>query len=75
MAALVVVAHHAKGYLLPESFIAPASEAVSFFFVLSGFILTYVYHKRTYSFRGYCLARIARILPVSLLSIAVYSLA
>ena len=74
VAALVVVVHHSKGYLLSESLIAPASEAISFFFVLSGFILTYAYHKRTYSIRGYCLARIARILPASLLSIAVYIL-
>jgi peptidoglycan/LPS O-acetylase OafA/YrhL len=74
VAALVVVVHHAKGYLIPESFFVPASEAVSFFFVLSGFILTYIYHERTYSLRDYYLARIARILPASLLSIAVFIL-
>ena len=74
VAALVVVVHHAKGYLLSESLIAPASEAVSFFFVLSGFILTYAYHMRTYSLSGFFLARIARILPASLLSIVVYIL-
>jgi peptidoglycan/LPS O-acetylase OafA/YrhL len=72
MAALVVVVHHARGFLIPDSFVAPAREAVSFFFVLSGFILTFVYHRRPYSLKSYYIARIARILPVTLLSIAVF---
>ena len=38
VAALVVVVYHARGSLLPLSVMVPGAEAVSFFFVLSGFI-------------------------------------
>ena len=41
VAAFVVVVFHARGSLLPASLTVPGGEAVSFFFVLSGFILTY----------------------------------
>jgi peptidoglycan/LPS O-acetylase OafA/YrhL len=74
VAALVVVVYHARGSLLPLSVMVPGAEAVSFFFVLSGFILAYAYHKRSYSLRGFYLARLARILPASVLSIAVFIL-
>ena len=43
---------------------------VTFFFVLSGFILQLVYTGRTYSLRGYAVARFARIYPVYLLALA-----
>lgn len=74
VAALVVVVHHAKGYLLSDSVMVPAGEAVSFFFVLSGFILTYAYHQREYTLSSYYLARVASILPASLLSIFAFLL-
>lgn len=74
IAALVVVVYHARGSLLPLSVMVPGAEAVSFFFVLSGFILSYAYHKRNYSLRSFYLARLARILPASLLFIAVFIL-
>lgn len=50
----------------------PGAEAVSCFFVLSGFILAYAYHKGSYSLRSHYLARLARILPAYVLSIVVY---
>lgn len=74
VAAFVVVVFHARGSLLPASLTVPGGEAVSFFFVLSGFILTYAYHKRRYTLKSFYLARLARILPASVLSIAVYIL-
>ena len=74
VAVLVVVVYHARGSLLLLSVMVPGAEAVSFFFVLSGFILAYAYHKRSYSLRGFYLARLARILPASVLSIAVFIL-
>jgi len=71
IAALMVVIHHARGNLLPLKVIVPAVEAVSFFFVLSGFILTYSHHKREYSLRSFYTARLARIMPATVLSIVV----
>lgn len=74
VAALFVVAHHSRGTLLPISVAFPGGEAVSFFFVLSGFILVYTYHQRTYSLKSFYLARVARIYPASILSVLVYIL-
>jgi peptidoglycan/LPS O-acetylase OafA/YrhL len=44
-AALAIVVHHSRAILLPASALAsyPLDAGVSFFFVLSGFILTYVH--------------------------------
>lgn len=74
IAALMVVIHHARGILLPVELTVPAIEAVSFFFVLSGFILTYSYHQRQYTLREFYVARLARIMPATVLSIAVFML-
>jgi peptidoglycan/LPS O-acetylase OafA/YrhL len=71
-AALVVVLHHARGFLIASSYEFPAREAVSFFFVLSGFIMAYTYDNRVYSLKSYYTARIARILPGAWLSLAAY---
>lgn len=74
VAALFVVAHHSRGTLLPISIVLPGGEAVSFFFVLSGFILVYTYHQRAYSLKSFYLARVARIYPASILSILLFIL-
>lgn len=69
IAALVVVVFHARGTLLPTALTVPGGEAVSFFFVLSGFILTYTYYLRSYSLKDFYAARLARIFPACILSI------
>jgi len=71
-AAAIVVLHHSRGYFGFSATAWPAfnlAQGVSFFFVLSGFILTYVYPslKRV----GVCrfwLARVARIWPAHALA-------
>ncbi len=60
----------------PRRFMAEGFAGVPFFFVLSGFVLAYSYHRRLASpTRGdlgrYLLARFARIWPVYLLTLAV----
>ena len=67
-AALMVFAQHAgeSGFL---PFVVPSSLAVSFFFVLSGFVLAYAYfNDRSLGLRFYK-ARFARIWPPTMLSI------
>jgi peptidoglycan/LPS O-acetylase OafA/YrhL len=76
-AALLVVVHHFGIYdrysahrSLLDAFLGAGSSGVDFFFVLSGFILTYTYLTPAGSFRGtrraYYVARLARIYPVYL---------
>jgi peptidoglycan/LPS O-acetylase OafA/YrhL len=65
-AALIVLHHSRGGFDLPLNWGAPIvlSQAVSFFFVLSGFILTYVYPSLQESGRRrFLLARFARLWP------------
>jgi peptidoglycan/LPS O-acetylase OafA/YrhL len=45
-------------------------HGVSFFFVLSGFVLTHVYSRRTTSVGRFYLARVARIVPLHLATLA-----
>lgn len=74
VAAVVVVIFHSRGFLLPVSLYAPGGDAVNFFFVLSGFILTYTYCRKPINLKRFYLARFARIIPASLLSILAYLL-
>jgi len=65
-AAMAVAVHHSMGTRLPADFIGPAlslSRGVSFFFVLSGFILYYVYPElpTLQSVRKFFVARVARL--------------
>jgi peptidoglycan/LPS O-acetylase OafA/YrhL len=61
-----------------HGFIISGYTGVTFFFVLSGFILTYVYHRRdlhnSIELRRFAVHRIARIYPVYLLAWALYGL-
>lgn len=76
-AAAMIVIHH-TAHLFPwgvEEGKLPLGQGVSFFFVLSGFILTHVYSHRSVPYRQFALSRFARIWPVHLVTlIAVYLL-
>lgn len=68
-AAALIVVHHSFehfgfGVLVNRYF--PTYQAVSFFFVLSGFILTYVYRgfDSPGAFRRFLIARVARVWPL-----------
>jgi len=68
-AAGLIVLHHSSGHFHFGSDINaffPTYQAVSFFFVLSGFILTYVYRDfdSPGSVRRFFIARIARVWPI-----------
>ena len=74
VAAFMIVLHHSRGVsLLPTNtafFGLELYQAVAFFFVLSGFILTYVYPKfDSWNDRGrFLFARFARIWPAHVAS-------
>jgi peptidoglycan/LPS O-acetylase OafA/YrhL len=68
-AALAIVVHHCNGVFWPAATLGPLDVGVSFFFVLSGFILTYVYGDPaagTTQWRAFYRARLARIWPLHL---------
>ncbi len=68
-AALAIVVHHCNGVFWPAADLGPLDAGVSFFFVLSGFILTYVYFDPTGAPckpKDFYIARIARIWPLHL---------
>lgn len=72
VAAAMIVLHHAKLYFPWAKFVEgmPLNQGVSFFFVLSGFILTHVYSSKTVSFGDFMLRRFARLWPVHAVTIA-----
>lgn len=77
-AAVVVFLSHAHVFLLPTIKIGPLGwgrEAVAVFFVLSGFVISYVGKVSEKEWRVYLVARLARIMPVALLAIAVIFIA
>ena len=75
-AAMIVVLHSQKRvFNIPEDFLGgfPLDEGVALFFVLSGFIMTYVYPEvrgREARWR-FIVARVARIYPLHLFMLAV----
>lgn len=75
IAALMIVIHH-EPYGIKKAFFDHfvLEQGVSFFFVLSGFILTYVYPKLNNSVdtRQFLLARFARIWPAHLFTFILY---
>lgn len=62
-AAASIVAFHMQEPILNMALYGPLALGVSFFFVLSGFILTYVY-QHGFSAREFYRARVARLWPV-----------
>lgn len=73
IAAAMIVVHHSRGVLwLTQDRNFALDQAVSFFFVLSGFVLTYVYPRLdgSVSVRNFYLARFARIWPNHLAAFA-----
>ena len=74
VAAFTVFFSHIQHVTFPESRNLPVGgPAVSFFFVLSGFILTYVYHNRL-TWRGvprFFATRIARLWPLHLVCLGI----
>ena len=71
-AALCICVLHATNHnILPVEFsqYIDLSKAVSFFFVLSGFVLTYSYSQKKLNYLFFCRDRFARIWPSSVLSI------
>jgi peptidoglycan/LPS O-acetylase OafA/YrhL len=78
-AAAAILVFHARGnFGLPTNFLSPfeLTQGVSFFFVLSGFILAFVYPKLDEAgAKGkFLLARFARIWPMHLASLVLYLL-
>jgi peptidoglycan/LPS O-acetylase OafA/YrhL len=74
LAATAIVLQHSRGTFLGDDILRPwpLDHGVSFFFVLSGFILTYVYPElpTAGSIRSFFLARAARIWPAHLATLA-----
>lgn len=66
LAALAIGVFHLQGTLGLGSAYAPLANGVSFFFVLSGFILAYTYGHSAIKLRDFYLKRIARIWPIHL---------
>ena len=76
VAALAVFVHHTRGHFgLPKSVFPLGAAGVSFFFVLSGFILTYVYYDRLKTraeiWRFY-FTRWARIWPLHIVTLVLF---
>lgn len=71
-AAFCIFLLHASNHdLIANGFVSGVdlSKAVTFFFVLSGFVLSYAYAGRVYTLRSFWRARLARIWPAALASI------
>jgi peptidoglycan/LPS O-acetylase OafA/YrhL len=76
-AALAVVFYHVP-FVLPQSvsltLLPDGALGVSFFFILSGFILTHVYGDTALAKLGFYRKRLARIVPLHLLTFAVWTM-
>jgi peptidoglycan/LPS O-acetylase OafA/YrhL len=68
-AALAVFFAHANNFILPNRIALYGQESVAVFFVLSGFVISYVVSKKETDWRNYTIARMARIFPVAVLTI------
>src|SRR5215212_2063511 len=78
LAALVVLASHAKGYVggfLWRFDEAYGDEAVTVFFVLSGFVIAHATATRETTMRDYAIARVSRIYSVALPALVLTALA
>jgi peptidoglycan/LPS O-acetylase OafA/YrhL len=70
VAAMMIVLQHATQYFPWAQTVSglPLAQGVSFFFVLSGFILTHVYSKKKTTYGNFIWARIARLWPVHIVT-------
>ena len=71
-ASIVVIFHYGRGTALAgiaPKFLTAGPEMVSFFFVLSGFVLMVAYWDREFDTKKYLRARIARIVPTYYLAL------
>jgi peptidoglycan/LPS O-acetylase OafA/YrhL len=74
IAASFFLLYHIRAMEIP--FIKPLTDLapymISFFFVLSGFVMTLVYYKpgKRFNYRDFWVARVSRIYPIHLLSLA-----
>lgn len=68
-AAAAIVIVHLQGPIIPMKAIAPLTLGVSFFFVLSGFILAYVYQGGLNP-KEFYISRFARLWPIHAVTIA-----
>jgi peptidoglycan/LPS O-acetylase OafA/YrhL len=76
-----IVAHHSIQYFVPREYREALSDQtrglslfVDLFFVISGFVIAYVYHGRVGTFAGYgkfMQRRVGRLFPLHLLTLAV----
>jgi peptidoglycan/LPS O-acetylase OafA/YrhL len=71
-ALIVVIYHYGRGMDLAPLAILSGPQMVTFFFVLSGFVLSVGYYSRPPSLKAFYLARAARILPAYLLALALF---
>ncbi|WP_354345513.1 acyltransferase family protein [Phyllobacterium ifriqiyense] len=69
-ASAAIVIFHMQGVLIPGWYAPCLALGVSFFFVLSGFILTYSYSHR-FEIRQFYVSRIARLWPVHLTTLLI----
>jgi peptidoglycan/LPS O-acetylase OafA/YrhL len=73
-AALLVLFYHANWIYRPGFLLTSLGhEGVVIFFVLSGFVIAYVADTRTQDFKGFMVARAARIFSVAIPAIAITS--
>lgn len=63
-ASAAIVIFHMQLKILGVPATVPLALGVSFFFVLSGFILTYTYGSRRFDYRKFLVSRFARLWPV-----------
>ncbi len=78
LAAFSVFLDHSRAFVVPELPAVLASygaEAVAVFFVLSGFVISYVAAEKEKYWKSYAIARISRIYPVALVAIIVTTIA
>jgi peptidoglycan/LPS O-acetylase OafA/YrhL len=74
IAAMLIILYHIRASEIPV--IKPLTDLtpymISFFFVLSGFVMTLVYYQpgKHFNYRDFWIARISRIYPIHLLSFA-----
>ena len=72
VAAFCVFLDHSRAFVtpgLPAALASYGAEAVAVFFVLSGFVISYVVEAKEGDWRSYAVARIARVYPVAIIAI------